>query len=392
MIAQIGAGEIAGVEPDHLATMLSYAGEGVTAVRCDRTRGTVTVEFDGTSDEWRDLVQRLRSRLHAPAVRPSGPIYAHRSARRPAATKVWDALVRSGTVRDFGGGHVAFRGLFLELLERLDDELRRVAAETGAEPVDLPNMLPLHVAKRSGVFDHHPHDLFFTAPLVADVRRIEAFQREAASGEAPAAEALANLEYCLKTSACAPLYPLLAGMDLANPGCYTTIGACARRETARAAAFERLTEFRMREIVFVGDAAGARAFEAFSLELFTDIIESFDLVAEVGPATDSFFVAGYSRYRFAQLVGTDKSEARVFLPDADAYTAFASFNHHRRFFAQRYEITCGGQPAVSACTGVGLERLVFGILSHCGVDQMAAVGGFDRLRRRRSARRQKTGP
>src|SRR5581483_11082236 len=93
-----------------------------------------------------------------------------------ATAGVWEDLCRSGMITDFGAGHVALGGLFLELVERLDAALRKIAAGLNARPVQLPNMIPLSCVKQAGIFEQHPDQLFFATPLVSDVEAIENFQ------------------------------------------------------------------------------------------------------------------------------------------------------------------------------------------------------------------------
>lgn len=273
----------------------------------------------------------------------------------------------------------------MELVERLDAELQEIAIRKGAQPIHLPNFIPLDYLKRIGSFDQYPHYVFFASPLVSDIERIEAFQKENGSGGAKVGSYLAAPEYCLKTAACSPLYPLLENKDFSAPVYYTTLGDCTRHEDKRATAFERLTEFRMREIVFVGDEAGAEEFYRFVLGIFRDLVEGFDLTARVCTANDSFFVSNYSKYRLTQLLGNDKFEARLSIPDTRAEIAFGSFNHHRYFFSQRFGFSYRGEPAASACVGFGLERLVYGILCQCGTERETLLALLDRFLQIRSA-------
>lgn len=373
------------VEPAHFVAMLAHASASVRAARWDAERQLVTVDFGGSDAQWASLLERVRAQLAAPAGKRPRIAYAHASDRALPRRHIWNALVRAGMVIDFGEGHIAYRGLFRELVERLDAALQAIAAERHAEAVDLPDMLPLAAVHTAGAFEQHAHDLFFAAPLVSDLDCIDAFRRDAAtSGRPPSNDALAPPRYCLKTSACAPLYPALAHTEFAAPAQFTMLGRCTRHEANTAISCERLTEFRMREIVFVGGEDGAAEFERFSLQVFRDLIECFDLRADIRTASDSFFLASYSQYRFMQLAGSEKYEARIFIPDTHADIAVGSFNHHRRFFGRRFGLTYRGAPAVTACIGFGLERLAYGILCQSGIDRTTVLATLDRLGDRRA--------
>jgi hypothetical protein len=135
----------------------------------------------------------------------------------------------------------------------------------------------------------------------------------------------------------------------------------------------------MREIVFLGDEQGAQDFQHFSLELFQKILECFDLHGRIARANDSFFISNYSRLRLMQLLGSEKFEAQVLLPETNAEIATGSFNHHRQFFSRRFGFSCSGAPAVTACVGFGLERLVYALFCRHGIESTKLPAMIDRF-------------
>ena len=54
-------------------------------------------------------------------------------------------------------------------------------------------------------------------------------------------------------------------------------------------------------------------------------------------------------------------------------------NHHRHFFGRRFGISFRGETASTACIGFGLERLIYGILSQCGLDRQRMLDNLGRF-------------
>jgi seryl-tRNA synthetase len=245
----------------------------------------------------------------------------------------------------------------------------------------LPGFIPLAYLQQLGSFEQYPHHLYFPSPLVADLERIEAFQ-QAAGSEVEVGAYLSAPAYCLKASACAPLYPTIKNKEFQAYAYYTMLGACTRHEALNTTSFERLTEFQMREIVYIGDSDGDHDFRRFALGLCQNLIECFDLPAQITTANDSFFISNYSRFKLMQLLGHDKFEAKVLIADTGAEVAFGSLNHHRNFFGKRFGFRYRGETATSACVGFGLERLAYGILCRHGLQESRVFSMLDHLQAR----------
>jgi seryl-tRNA synthetase len=369
------------IEPAHFYTAVCHASPNISSVKWNNQRTAFTIDFNGSEQELDGLIDLLKQKIGRPIVNAAPAVtYVREADAAAATTSVWEDLCGTGMITDFGEGHVALGGLFLELVERLDSALRKIAAGLKAQPVQLPNMVPLTCLKQAGIFEQHPDQLFFATPLVSDVAAIENFQTAVKSNSNPSLKHyLSDPQYCLKTSACSFLYPMLKDRDFAQPAYFTMLGACTRHEAKGTNSLERLTEFNMREIVFLGNEQGAQEFQQFSLDLFRDLLEWFDLGGRIAQANDSFFISNYSRLRLMQLLGSEKFEAQVLLPGTNAEIAIGSFNHHRQFFSRRFGFSYSGAPAVTACIGFGLERLVYALFCRHGVESTNLPAMIDRF-------------
>jgi seryl-tRNA synthetase len=369
------------IEPAHFYTAVCHASANISSVTWNNQRSAFTIDFNGSEQELDGLLDLLKQKIGRPIVN-SAPVvtYAREADSARVHTGVWEDLCRTGMIVDFGEGHVALGGLFLELVERLDSALKKIAAGLHAQPVQLPNMVPLAYVKQAGIFEQHPDQLFFATPLVSDLEAIENFQTAVKSNASSSLKHyLSDPEYCLKTSACSFLYPMLKDTDFEAPAYFTMLGACTRHEAKGTNSLERLTEFNMREIVFLGNEQGAQDFQHFSLDLFRDVLECFDLHGRITTANDSFFVSNYSRLRLMQLLGSEKFEAQVLLPETNAEIAIGSVNHHRQFFSRRFGLSYRGAPATTACVGFGLERLIYALFCRHGIASTELPAMIDRF-------------
>src|SRR5690242_10542941 len=138
------------IEPAHFYTAVCHASPHISSVKWNNQRTAFTIDFNGSDQELDGLIDLLKQKIGRPLVNSSPAVtYVHETDGAASAT-VWEDLCRTGMITDFGEGHVALGGLFLELVERLDAALRKIAAGLNAQPVQLPNMIPLTHIKQAG--------------------------------------------------------------------------------------------------------------------------------------------------------------------------------------------------------------------------------------------------
>jgi hypothetical protein len=131
---------------------------------------------------------------------------------------------------------------------------------------------------------------------------------------------------------------------------------------------ERLWEFSLREIIFVGPQAWVDAQRRVALEATAALVEEIGLDSWIETANDPFFVTNFAAQRFFQLGSQTKYELRLGLPYAgkDHSVAAASFNLHNDFFGRSYGISLSPEFAFTGCVGFGLERFVWALFAQFG--------------------------
>jgi seryl-tRNA synthetase len=185
---------------------------------------------------------------------------------------------------------------------------------------------------------------------------------------------------------CLHLFAAAADRRLDTPFVATARQSCGRHEAA--ASTTRLWSFTMREIVYIGDAAGALAFRDEVLLATQDLAQEIGLPCRLVPAADPFFTrlrGDLTRYQDSfdlkyELVGRMPGEADP--------VAITSINLHQQHFGKGFAIySSDGRAAASACIGFGLDRWAHWLNAYLGNDPAgwppALVNGL-RSRERRA--------
>ncbi len=323
--------------------------------------------------------------------RPVEPKVIWRGPPRGEARDVFPELLGRGIARQAGEGQIAVGEPVLSLMDHLDSRFRDLSlAEFGAVEYRYPTVIPASVLSRCGYFLSFPQLVMFVARLHGDLDVYRRFVDDLAGGRG-LGEVLrsrgSHVDYCLPPTMCFHTYHQLADRALpAVSAVITSRGKSFRFESRYQRSLERLWDFTIREIVFLG----SRQFVLDSRSRLMD--RTFELAAELGlgghceVASDPFFVnADTAERAWSQQFLELKYELRLPL-EAKRDVAVCSFNFHERFFAESFAITApagdkaggeagretGGEAAGEAvytgCAGYGLERFAYAFLCQHGLD------------------------
>ncbi|WP_211769126.1 hypothetical protein [Kutzneria sp. CA-103260] len=287
---------------------------------------------------------------------------------------VWARLEQTSAVVEMGEGLYATGGLFTDLLSVLDDMLCEIAVDTfGAVPYRYPTLISTDVLRRGGYLDAFPQFLMTASRLHSDVESYGAFL----SGLDAAADTSTYLDqfgehlgHCLPPSMCFHTYRQLEHRQLPEDAAvFTARGKSFRFESRYRRGVERLWDFTIREIVFVGD--GDRIAEQrkdFMRETWR-LVDELGLAGQAEVAHDPFFGnEATSQRALAQRMMELKYELRLPVEGGRSVAA-GSFNLHGDKFGSAFHITLpDGSTAQTACVGFGLERLTYAFLSQRGLD------------------------
>ena len=363
-----------------LAKRLFFISSSIDAFELHQRDGVVdavalAVSSPGpTLEELADKINRVVERDILPhRVLPSRVLWRS-TGPPPAVRDVFDDLVRSGVAYEAGEGQVAFGQPLIALADWFDARLRAIATSLDdAVEYRYPTLLPTAALERFGYFASFPQFVMFVTRLHNDVDTYDDFVADFEADGIVTAGMFAqchNHDYCLPPTMCYHTYHQHSGQQLERDCVVTSNGKAFRYESKYCSRLERLWDFTIREIVFMGSAE-------FALGCRTSVMaQTFELMDEIGlsgrceVSNDPFFAGPDTAAKvFSQRLMELKYEL-VLETAPGKMTAAGSFNFHGAFFGEAFGITrADGDPIASGCVGVGLERLVYAFLCQHGLDE-----------------------
>jgi len=370
-VPEIHAGE--------LARRIFFISETITDFTLVRSGDQISAVDVAVEDEadLDGLTRKLRFVVANDVVaqRPFDPKVIWSRETGVASRDVFGELTERGIATEPGQGLVAFGEPVLSLMDYLDARVRAlVIAEFGAKEYRYPTIMPVSVLNRCGYLKSFPQLMMFVSRLHSDVDVYRRFLSDLDDGQdltkRLCADA-ADVEYCLPPTMCFHTYAQLAGRALPTASAvFTSRGKSFRFESRYQRSLERLWDFTIREIVFVGPRDFVVRSRARLMELTFALAAELGLSGYCGVANDPFFVSTDTAERvWSQQLLELKYELRVPL-EADRDVAVCSFNFHDRFFGQAFGIESAAVDgaAYTACAGYGLERFAYAFLCQHGLD------------------------
>ncbi len=360
----------------------AYVAPEVTRVRVTAGRDALLVEYaDGTDEAaLRRVVEQFVNDFARRFRRSAGVVHSRHQRRddAPLERGVFAELVARGWARQLGAGQVGLSGPALRLALALDDRFRRLGVDGfAAAEQSYPSLIPADVLRRCGYFTSFPHLVNLVCHFVEDYGVLERVRQANAEsgGVVVPPDSLAAPDACFTPATCYHCYQALEGETVTAPGAaFTAVGRCARYELTNMVGLDRLWEFTMREIIFVGTDAWVTENRAKAMDELARLVDEWDLDCSIESASDPFFAPMYATKTFWQAQGHLKFEGRLAVeprPDGSPRTiAAASFNLHEGFFGETFSIGMDGaaEPVCTGCAGFGIERWVLAFFTQHGYE------------------------
>lgn len=281
-------------------------------------------------------------------------------------------LIEEGELLSYGRGRYGFGPKITGLMDYFDQRVRRMAATFEASAHTFPALIGADVLDRCRYLRNFPASLNMVAHLREDHAVLQDFARTVRlDGNELLCDrnGLSGVECLLSPSVCFHWYRWLRDAELPNPVAITALGKCFRYESSNLSGLERLWDFTMREIIFVGSAEYVLASKDTLVAESTQFLNELGLAYEISTATDPFFVDSYA-VQAAYQQGFDlKFELLAPLPYSGKKLAVGSINYHQDFFGRSFAIGYRGGSAHTGCIGFGYERLALAFLAQHGLDQ-----------------------
>jgi seryl-tRNA synthetase len=285
-----------------------------------------------------------------------------------------EELYRRGEVFEEAIGVFTFGPLVSKLMDFFESRFLMLADHFEAKPYRFPTLISAKFLDRVDYFSAFPHSLTFATHLREDLDVINQFAESAGYEEdglnAPA-DSFSKFKMLNSPAVCYHLYFSLADHPLPDGKLIATaVGNCFRYESTNLTSMERLWNFTMREVIFVGPKDFVLENREKSRQFMQKIFAEIGLVYHVETANDPFFVGEFRKQAAFQTAFQLKYEIRASLPFKHSTLAVGSYNYHQDFFGRHLGITLpDGKPIHTGCTAFGLERIVYAFLAQYGFDQ-----------------------
>jgi hypothetical protein len=282
-------------------------------------------------------------------------------------------LLSSGQISQEAQGIFAIGPLVTRVIEYFESRFIGLAGSFGAEPYRFPTLIPARYMERVSYFRAFPHSLTFATHLREDLDVIDHFAQHAACDEdglSVPMDSFSPIQTLLSPAVCYNLYFSLADQPL--PGgqvIATAVGNCFRYESTNLTSLERLWNFTMREVIFVGSKEFVLDNRETARQRMRLVFDEIGLAYRVESATDPFFIGEFRKQTVFQSAFQLKFEIRARLPFKDSTLAVGSYNYHQNFFGRHLNITLpDGSHAHTGCVAFGLERMAYAFLAQFGLD------------------------
>lgn len=302
-------------------------------------------------------------------------IWVHNN-RREYYKDIFDQMENLGIVFIQGQGQVGVGEPLIKLMDYFDSRIKDIIFELfDAEEYRYPTLIPTKALEQCGCFDSFPQLLLFTGYIHNDFDVYKRFIRDYNKNkkiDTYALEYIKNCDYCLPPTMCYHTYHQLKDQDLTEcrEKVITSKGKSFRYESKYSKSLERLWDFTIREIVFIGGKEFVLDCRKKMMTASFSLMEELGLIGHSEIANDPFFATPSTAAKiFNQNMQALKYELRI-NTDKNDTISIASFNFHEDFFGNNFNIRFNNQePVMTGCVGFGLERFVFAFLSQYGLDE-----------------------
>lgn len=370
--------------PDHLIgevkSKLAYVDEAIIRAQIDESGREIQLELrqpvgEASLKRLEEKVQQVVATMTQGAFRPKIQVLEdYMATATPYCDDPTAELIRRGELHGETAGVFTLGPMITRLVEFFEENFITLAASFEAQPYRFPTLIPARYLERVNYFRAFPHSLTFATHLREDLDAIDHFAQHASCDEAghlnQPPESFAKIQTLLSPAVCYHLYFSLADKPL--PGgkmVATAVGSCFRYEAINLTSLERLWNFTMREIIFIGDKDFVLENRETSRIRMARAFRDIGLAYRVETANDPFFIGEFRKQAAFQSAFQLKYEIRARLPFKGSTLAVGSYNYHQDFFGRHLNITLpDGSPVHTGCTAFGLERIAYAFLCQYGMD------------------------
>jgi hypothetical protein len=351
----------------HFVTTSLKSGFGVADVHAREDALTIRHTHDGESDVIRKMTKRylfIAKSLNTDVVFANDVDPVYREDPQPS-------LESRREVIPVHPGFFTFQGDFLRVFHALNRKVRRFADQLDAIEQEYPTVWPVRLFKGIDYFHEFPQQVILCASVKDDFASrsefAERYRKDQDFESVPMDSLFGDAEYGLEPAVCDCCYYGLEGLREVPNAFYTCYNKVFRNERSQSGRLDRLTNFSVRDIMYVGDEHFVLEARQTLIEILSGFLSSLTLRARIETANDPFFANDAAMKSVFQHSHRLKYELLAEIPHLGDEIAVGSVNLHLDFFGKSFDIeTAPETPAFSGCIGVGMERMAYALFSQHG--------------------------
>lgn len=269
-----------------------------------------------------------------------------------------DEMVRRGWVYVLGDGRISYGKEVKNIMKKIDDKIMSWAIEDNAWDICYPDFYRMKdLVQCDYITQFHPHCFFAST---SNIDMFEQLQIE-------------STDFVNNPAVCMHSYIQYRDSIIKEdePIVITSKGKCKRKEHTGYISMERLLDFTMREIIFMGTETYVLNKRNEYMKRSKQLITEMELDGNISVANDPFFKKEDKVKADFQRKFKLKYEMHLKIPYNEHMIAVGSFNYHGTNFSKAYNIKDSNNHYVhTACMAFGMERFAYACIEQKGIDSI----------------------
>lgn len=282
-------------------------------------------------------------------------------------------LLQSRDVVKIDRGMYLLQGNFLKAFKYFNTYFKTLSEKYNAVEQEYPVLWPVDLYRKINYFRDFPQQVILATGLKKDFKTRKKFADKYDIKNNYDSVSVDNgfspIRYGLQSAVCDTCYYALSNETNYENKVYTTYNKVFRNEFSNIDSLDRLTNFSVRDIMFVGDKDFVFSIKEKLVNDLVAFLKEYEIQSRIESANDPFFGNDAVTKKVFQYSFKSKYELLARINFMKSSIAVGSINYHMDFFGKAFNITLkDGSPVHSGCVGIGFERLVYALYCQYGHD------------------------
>ena len=251
-------------------------------------------------------------------------------------------LIKNREVFKESDGMYSFGNKLTKLINIFESKINKIAKKLKADNYHFPSLMSVDMLDKVDYIKNNSHNIGFVTHLTEDLNKIELFKKDMLKNKKKIninKKNFSETKAMLSPTICHHLYFMLSNTKLNKNIIATAQGHCFRYESRNMNFLDRLWNFTMREIIFLGSEKHVTKGLIKARNLIEEILDEFGLLYIIQSASDPFFGEMSGEKSLFQKAFKLKYEVRSKIPFNNSTIAIGSFNNAQDFFGKKLKIT-----------------------------------------------------